>query len=354
MSADDAPAGGGGGFREALSPVDDRLQALSWWPIVKKDFQDAVRSLGLLFVSVTFVALFLLPVAITWYTDFRLVPQQVAEVSDIGMQLIISVLYLNIVTVLVPLVAIFAGYAAISGERESGSLKLLLSLPYSRLDVVVGKVIGRSLVVAVPLAVVFAATAGFFVLSDLTFKPELYALFSLYSLLLTVVWVAIAVSISGAVPTNKWSALGNTFVYLYLTFAWNSLANGIGNILGNELGVTGALRWHVVLFVKLLNPNQAYKTLTNSMLGEGGEAARSARFGMINSANATELETVCAGVLRGNATMQPTLRGNTTMCNQAATSMPVYYSDAAVFLYMLLALVVAAALSYYTFNKYDL
>jgi len=65
------------------------------------------------------------------------------------MQLLIRVIYLNIVTLFLPLVAIFAGYAAISKERTGGSLKLLLSLPHSRKDVIIGKVVGRCGVVGV-------------------------------------------------------------------------------------------------------------------------------------------------------------------------------------------------------------
>jgi ABC-2 type transport system permease protein len=42
-----------------------------------------------------------------------------------------------------PIVGVVVGYNAVSGGRESGSLKLLLSLPHSRADVVFGKVVGR-------------------------------------------------------------------------------------------------------------------------------------------------------------------------------------------------------------------
>jgi len=51
--------------------------------------------------------------------------------------------------------ALIAAYLAIAGERESGSLKLLLGLPPSRGEVLVGKFLGRSGVVAIGLVLGF-------------------------------------------------------------------------------------------------------------------------------------------------------------------------------------------------------
>lgn len=42
-------------------------------------------------------------------------------------------------------------YGAILHERNSGSIRFLLGLPNSRRDIVVGKFLGRSGTVAVPL-----------------------------------------------------------------------------------------------------------------------------------------------------------------------------------------------------------
>lgn len=333
-----------------MGGVDSVLRdQFDWYPVAKKEFKDAIRSRGFLVLSVLFTVFFMLPPASVIYGIFNFGPQG----QDIGMQFLISSVYLNMVTLLVPIVALFVGYAAITKERTSGSLKLLLSLPFSRRDVLVGKVIGRCVVAGVTLLGALALTALFFVVSDLTFKPDLFGSFVLYTLAFTVVFVAIVVSISGAFSNSFRSAIASFFVYFYFTFGWNSLANSVGDLLANQLGVSGVARWNVVLFIKLVNPNQAYKTLTNSMLADSSNGMRSSRFGMF-SQNSTEMQEICTGVLNGNATVQRGLFGNTTVCGDSAQSIPFYFSDPAVFVYMVAWIGIAAALAYYTFNIVDL
>lgn len=61
---------------------------------------------------------------------------------------------LNFVVVIVfSLFAILFGYDAINGEKESGTLKLILSNPVSRADVVLSKLLGSFLALVVPLLI---------------------------------------------------------------------------------------------------------------------------------------------------------------------------------------------------------
>jgi Cu-processing system permease protein len=58
----------------------------------------------------------------------------------------------TLVSLLVPLVAMVLSHDAIVGERERNTLGLLLSLPVSRLEVVLAKFVGRALALAVAVA----------------------------------------------------------------------------------------------------------------------------------------------------------------------------------------------------------
>ncbi|SFR88990.1 ABC-2 type transport system permease protein [Halomicrobium zhouii] len=321
---------------------------MSWDVVARKEFRDALRSKGLWVLSLVFTAFFVIPAAAALYFDVGVRGDQA-----VGMQLLIEIVYLNIVTLFLPLVAIFAGYAAISKERTSGSLKLLLSLPHSRKDVIIGKVVGRCGVVGVPLAGAFLVNALFLMASRLTFKPGLYVTFALFSMVFALVIVAVAVSISGAVENSLYSIVGNMTFFVSITFFWNLWANSIGDGLWDYLGVTGATNWSFVLFLKLLNPSQAYKTIMNSMLGEGSNAARSARFRMFSGGNTSEQTTICNDVLAGNANTTQGFIARTN-CLESAQSMPIYFSDGAALFYLLLWIGLAAAVSYYTFNQYDL
>ena len=325
------------------------LETFDWYPVAKKEFRDAIRSKGLWVLSFLFTALFLLPAGRALFLGENIR----RDVAEVGMQFFISSAYLNIVTLLVPIVVIFAAYAAVSEERVSGSLKVLLSLPFSRRDVIIGKVIGRSAVVGVPLLLAIGLTGVFFALSQFQFKFDVFAWFTLFTVAFTLVMVAFVVSISGAMSTNLRSLAGSGIVYFYLSFGWNSLANWIGGVLADYLGMTGALRWNVVLFVKLLSPTQAYKTLTNSMLGEGEGAAMTARYSMFRQ-QPESMQTICADVLSGNPETAQSMFGNRTVCESAGSSVPFYFSDPAVFLSLFLWIGLAAAISYYTFDRVDL
>jgi len=151
--------------------------------------------------------------------------------------------------------------------------------------------------------------ALFLIASRLTFKPGLYVTFALFSLVFALVMVAVAVSISGAVENSLYSIIGNMTFFVSITFFWNLWANSIGDGLWDYLGITGAANWTTVLFLKLLNPSQAYKTIMNSMLGEGGNAERSARFSMFSGANGSEQATICNDVLAGEANTTQTIFG---------------------------------------------
>jgi ABC-2 type transport system permease protein len=324
-----------------------------WYVVAKKEFQDAIRSKGLWVLGAVFTALFVAPPLAYIFFDMSLGAG--ARQQDVGMQLLISVVYTNTATFFVPIIAMFVGYGAITKERETGSLKILLSLPHSRENVIVGKVFGRMAVVGVPLLIALVATAFFLLLTEFTFKPQLYATFGLYTMGLALVFVAIAVSISGAVSRGLYSLVGNFVVYLYFTFGWNAVANGIATVLRDYLGVSGALRWHITLFVKLLNPTQSYKTLTNSMLAEAEDTALSARYQMF-SQDPAQMRTVCADTLNGNATNVTGLFNSTqVVCNPVSgSSVPIFYTDVAVFVFLVAWIGVAAVLSYRTFNLADL
>ncbi|MDS0282102.1 ABC transporter permease subunit [Haloarcula onubensis] len=333
-----------------------------WYTVSKKEFKDAIRSKGLWILGAFFTLVFVLPVARVWWVNAAEGSGRLAQlVQQQGMQALLSQVYLNRVTILLPIIAIFVGYAAISKERTSGSLKLLLSLPNSRRDVIVGKVIGRCAVLGVPLVASLAFTAVFLVLSNITFKPELFGLFGLFSVLYALVFVAITVSISGAFSKSSYSGIANFVVYMYTTFAWNLSVNSFADVLTNGISIGsvdtgpligGAIRWHIVLFLKIANPNQAYKTLVNSMLNTGDAPQLSARLGMFGPG--ADTRTVCTDVLNGNVETVQTIFGEQVTCQAGSGSVPFYFSDPVVFVAMISWFAIAAALSYYTFNTVDL
>jgi len=393
-----------------LRAADKALQGqFKWYPVAKKDFKDAIRSRGLWVLAAIFTVLFIAPIAIRIVDTGGFGPSP--PDGGLATRFIIENIYLNLVTVVLPIITIFVGAAALTKEKTSGSLKLLLSLPFSRRSVLIGKVLGRCAVVAVPFFLASSVTAIFMWGSDIPLNIEMYVFFMFYTLLFVLVMVGIAVSISGAVSTTLRSLIVNAVFYVYISFGWNSLANEIGKFMFNEIGVSRSVRWHSVLFIKLASPIQAYKTLVNSMLASFSDnvqprlqefenqwdlglsqlsAQQYSRYNLFDVQGtlfspglpAEDKRTLCENVIgatyqnvtvaTNNQTNTITVSTDTTTRTLEATQnitanqtemstfctggsdLPFYLSDPAVALFMLGWVGLTAAVSYYTFDLVDL
>ena len=122
----------------------------TWNDIARKDFEDAVRSKMLWGIIAVFIAFLLmaLPVAEQLFPD----AVTVDAAKALGGVAMLTQLF-------VPGIALVAGYMAVVGERRSGSLRVLLSYPFSRRDIVAGKLVGRILVTSTALVVGFAVAS---------------------------------------------------------------------------------------------------------------------------------------------------------------------------------------------------
>ena len=65
----------------------------------------------------------------------------------------------SLVIYLVPLIALLLGFDAIVGERERGSLDLLLAYPITRSELLLGKYLGLALALALAMLAGLAANA---------------------------------------------------------------------------------------------------------------------------------------------------------------------------------------------------
>ncbi len=122
-------------------------------------------------------------------------------------------------SVLLPVVALVASYLAIAGERESGGIKFLLSLPNTRRDVFLGKLASRLGIVAAGVCFMYIAAISV----ALTRHGALPAAVVFGTMLVTVVYgatfVSVAVSMSAAAASKSRAiagAFGSYFVLVIL------------------------------------------------------------------------------------------------------------------------------------------
>lgn len=125
--------------------------------VARKDFLDTTRSRSLW----ALLALFVL-VAVGIAVAYGLNPEFLAESgSATASDLLLFVA--SSMGLFVSIAAVVLCYKALAGERESGSVKLLLSLPHTRTEVVLGKLLGRGVVIggSAGVAVLVAGAVGF-------------------------------------------------------------------------------------------------------------------------------------------------------------------------------------------------
>lgn len=221
--------------------------------IARKEFRDRMRSRWVLAVAAV-LALFALVIA---YFGAA----QSGAVGFKGMDLTIASLT-SLVIYLVPLIALILGYDAIIGERERGSLDLLLSLPVTRLELLLGKYLGLALALGASILAGFGL-AGVALSYGIGLEALYhYAGFMLSTLLMGLAFLSIALLVS-VLATNKVAASGAAVVlWFFFVLVYDLILLGI--LVATEGRYTGAA-FPVLL---LLNPADIYRILNVFSLDE--------------------------------------------------------------------------------------
>ncbi|MDZ7687177.1 MAG: ABC transporter permease subunit [Halobacteriales archaeon] len=230
-----------------------------WTTVARKEFRDAMRARSLWAVT----ALMVLSVTGAVYVVGVVLSIGGPELESSGTMVLQGVTQQGsfFITSLVSVLGLMTAYASIVGERSSGSLKLLLGLPYSRRDVVLGKLVGRALVLAT--ATFAAFIVGFLVL--LTYD-ELAVLDYLFLVFLTtalgVVYVSVGVALSAGVRTRSHAAAAAVGVFFFFKFLWDTSVVPRGVVYAvtrNTDAVIDPPGWYEFLVV--IGPNEAYSNI---------------------------------------------------------------------------------------------
>ncbi|RLM56701.1 ABC transporter permease [Halobellus sp. Atlit-31R] len=305
---------------------------MSWQAVARKEFRDAIRSRWL-HGSTLFFALFLGGASALFF-GFLLPPanRQVSNLFGFFANLgVFSFSFPSLLALVLGFIALSTSYGSITEERETGSVKLLLSLPNSRLDVVVGKLLGRSTVVVAALLVGFLATFAALVATGTRLQLGAFVPQVALTAILGVAFVSIGLSLSALADSNREATLATMGLYFVFAVLWGSIAEGIPklvNYAAEQVGMSVAelTRVQLGVFLKYVNPLKTYETLAAGLYYEPSRARLlSTTFG----------ERAVLG-----STLQE--------------SLPFYFADWFLFLLLLAWIVVPAAVGYWAFEREDL
>ena len=295
--------------------------------VAKKDFQDSVRSWLFWGLSLFFFTMLVTVTGVLAYFG--------EDIAAEGVTTEVLVAFVSEITrLIIPLIALVLGWKAIAGERESGSITILLSLPHSRRDVLLGKLLGRSAVLSVSLVVGFVAAAAIVALFLGGFDVVDYVGLLAMSILYGVAYTSIAVSLSALTrsTTIAGAAMFGVFVMFYVV--WNAMTAVFGLLAAREILFFEFVEYTMtiegqefqgqrlqggVYFLEMLDPGNAY-------------------------ANVLTLVTSAAEI-EGADLVQAEMFGG---------SVPFYLQDWFAFVVLLFWIVVPMAIALYRFDRVDL
>ncbi|MFS8973987.1 ABC transporter permease subunit [Cupriavidus necator] len=217
--------------------------------LAAKEFRDRMRNRWVLAVAAVFTAL---SVAIGYFGG--------AEQGVLGprsLEFVITSLA-SLVIYLVPMIALLLGFDAVVGERERGSLDLLLSLPLTRGELLLGKYLGLA------AALVLATAGGFALLAVLLARqfgwPGLYHYlgFVASAALLGLAFLSLALWLS-VLSRDRAQASGLAIgLWFFFVLVFDLLLLGL-LVAGGEGSGTGAAATDWIAWLLLLNPADLFR-----------------------------------------------------------------------------------------------
>lgn len=255
---------------------------MRWAVVAKKDFYDAVQSRSLwaltaLLVVITVAIAYSLGatrmLAAVWpvYVSIFGSSKDLSELTTFTFIFFFS----GPARVLVPVTGLIITYNSLSGEISSGRIKFLFSMPVTRWDVLVGKLVGRATVFSVALVSALVLAGG--LVWVLTGRVQLvpFALITFFTLLFGIAYSSIGVNLSAMAKTESRAVVYAVSTYLFLLVVFQYVNNVIyflleGEIIPPPVGTSGPPDvggwWY---FLVRLTPGGAYQGLVQDMLGDG-------------------------------------------------------------------------------------
>jgi ABC-2 type transport system permease protein len=277
--------------------------------VAKKDFRDALQSRALWGLVVAFVVVLLITTYA--YVEFPELFSSNATATFGGLLFYTS----GIVAPFIPLAAIVVCFKSIAGERELGSIKILLSLPLTRRDAFSGKVIGRGAVLGVGLGIglLVGLAFGAIMLGSVAVVP--LVLFLLVTLVFAALYASVMVSLSALTGSTARATTLAIGYFVVFEAVWDVVPLAIVYVIEGFTIPSQLPEW--VFLVQQLSPSTAY---TNAIIALLPEIAADLGEGL----------------------------------DGAAESMAFYVTPEVGFVFLLFWLVIPPAIAYNRFDKSDL
>ena len=235
--------------------VNELLNDLSIRSIIfigKKEIMDNIRNKWIIFMTILFASLTLI---ISYFGSLGSGWQSLAATIS-GM--------MSLVQFLIPIIALMLSYAAIVGEIERGSMSAFLALPVKRFEIILGKFIGLSTVLALSLLAGFGIAGIIIGLNLGEFNFGEYFVFLLSSILLGMVFVCLGLFASSFFKRRSTSMGMAVFFWFFFTMIWSIVTIGLVTVTAEDLTSIfsdGLPDWYFA--IEMINPLSAFNGLVS-------------------------------------------------------------------------------------------
>ena len=214
--------------------------------IAAKELRDRIRNRWVIAVAVIFT---LFALAIAYFGS-----AQQGEVGLRNIEVTIASL-VSLVIYLIPLIALILGYDAIVGERERGSLDLLLSMPITRLELLLGKFVGLSAALATATLTGFGLVGLLLAYENGMSALYHYAGFMVSAILLGMVFLSLAVMVSVIAKDRARASGAAIAVWFLFVLVYDLTLLGVLVLSGGSFGED------LFPLLLLLNPADVFRIL---------------------------------------------------------------------------------------------
>jgi len=216
--------------------------------VAEKELKDGLRNRWLIAITLIFAVM---ASGIAWFGS--------ASVGSVGFSsvanTITSLSSLNVF--LLPLIALLLSYHAIVGEDEDGTLLLLLTYPITKGELLFGKLIGQTSILAIATIIGFgSACLSILFFADGVIAADLFSAFGLFilsAILLGMIFICLAYVISSWV-SEKSKAAGLALI----TWFFFVLIYDMG-LLGLLVATEGQVHADIFPYLLLLNPTDIFR-----------------------------------------------------------------------------------------------
>lgn len=224
--------------------------------IAKKEILDNIRNKWIILITILFASLTLL---VSYAGSLFSEGWQDLQVTVGGMSVLVQIL--------ISIIGLMLGYAAIVGEVERGSMGSLLSMPTERLEIILGKLIGLGSVLTVTILIGFGI-AGIVIgwnVPDVNYGE--YLIFIGASILIGLVFLSMGLFLSCIFKKRSTAMGGAIFVWFLFSIIWQFIMIAIIIATGviENLESLSIPDWY--FGVQAINPLQSYSMLVSINVG---------------------------------------------------------------------------------------